>query len=107
LVEGRRVLLKRVDRDKADKAKKAREVKRERKTNYELIAVYDRLPVVVNSGLHSKLAEKLVKPIFGCEILKKSLDTVKAELIFSLVAITGKVSEVQESRCWKLRVAPS
>ena len=76
LVEGRRVLLKKAD--------KARNAKRERKTNYELIAVYDRLPVVVNSGLHSKLAEKLVKPIFGCEILKKEFKYGKGRIDFLL-----------------------
>ncbi|AEA46441.1 DNA/RNA nuclease SfsA [Archaeoglobus veneficus] len=71
LVEGNRVLLK--ERDGKN-----------RKTRYDVIAIYAGVPVIVNSGLHSALAEKIIPQIFRCGIAKREFTFLGSRIDFLL-----------------------
>jgi len=70
LIPGNRVLLQKTE-------------KPERKTKYEVVAFFDgNTPVIVNSGIHSRIAENIIPVLMNCTVIKKEIQFLDSRIDF-------------------------
>ena len=83
LIPGNRVLLQRTE-------------KPGRKTKYEVVAFFDgKTPVIVNSGIHSRIAEKIIPALMKCTVIKKEVQFLDSRIDFLVKCERDALVEVK------------